>query len=804
MPFDSILRAVSPDEELDFSELAEARRQLYEDVRPHRESVNFFSSPAGFVRVASEVTDPTIETRPAPIVPLADGTRITGVTTALTCFESLNDAILDPEDPDPRAFTGLSDDDADRLSAFTASALKRTTEWRSEGAARRYCIVRAVAPMVRLAKTNEDWLPLEHVIREVWEHVGFTPGTHGIYEVTKPEATNQAEQSTEEDVGRASDQGGISTQREERAEYRYPPNAFLTYWGIRSLKAIPGVVDEMRARVDVAATWLYGVIGREIALHSNGVHDRDPQQLAWGICGVLVSQDEPLADRSENTAALIAAGLKCFFDQQLPSGSWETGRALFHYPEAGNAYCYIFETLAELITLALDGDVKASTEFRRALIPYVENLLRARDHLVTTTRALGDPARGLVGWSSGHHPHRTSPESWATATAYRFLQALRRLVGWITRERAGTDLQARRVGSGHVSFGDRGWTWDAGRGSAGDVLASLFVNPQLAEPVDSLQVDPDRPLLDKRWARSALLFGPPGTGKTQLAKRVAGRLGWNFIEITPADFLNRGTEFVSARADEIFRKLLEVDGAVVLFDEIDELIRDRTGTTDMLGRFFTTTMLPRLARLWDARKLIFFVNTNCIGRVDPAIRRSQRFDAAIFVLPPCFERKVAQMPASARKFVSREAIYKVLRDYPDDAHDVSHEQAKAAWLTFLRFDQLPRLAEGKFQKAAMLNSNLVSLGEEMFSDWALVDECPEDVIASDDSDVRLQWIIEAYRSESKHQRVDPSRLRLVATPPGDSLPDWLGEYEVAGYARWKDGQTIPDGALDGTGNLRKV
>ena len=690
---------------------------------------------------------------------------ISGVTTAMTCFESLKDAIR--ADGDPKTYSGMTEADTERLAVFASNAAVRADNWKSEGAARRYCIVRAVAPMIRLQPAGLDVAPLAAAVREVWEHVSIDPERRGIFEVSE-------------------------------LEYRYPPNAFLTYWGIRSLRLIPELADEFQEALGIADSWLHGVVGREIGLHYDAVHGKDPQQLAWAIFGLLVGQDNAMADRQESDKELVAAGLRCFFEQQLPNGTWETGRPLFHYPEAGNAYCYMYETLAELLTLALDQQRPYAAELRRMLTPHIRDLLRAAEHLESTQRILGEAKEDLHGWSSGHHPHRTSPESWATATAYRFLQGLRRFVGWEARERALRDLKAQRVTARDSIFGRRGPTWDAMMGSAGDLIAALFVHPVLSEPDSKRTIDPDRPLLREEWARSAILFGPPGTGKTSFAKSVAAELNWNFIEITPADFLDRGTDFVSARADEIFRTLQEVDHAVVLFDEIDELIRHRSEATDMLERFFTTTMLPRLAHLWAAKKLIFFVNTNSISRVDPAIQRSQRFDAAIFVLPPSFEEKVRCLPTDAQAFIAKDTLYAVLRDYPTTG---SEEEAKVAWLTFLRFDQLARLGGQQFGTPDDLRAELVRLGEEMFSDWALVDDCPADVVDAHEPDIRLRWMIEAYRSESRYQRIDASRVRIIKMNEVVLAADWLADCGIDGYMRWVDGSAIPDSVLDGAGGL---
>lgn len=787
--------ATSPDHNLSLGDLAEARRLLLEDVRPHRLSINYFASTGGFYRTANVVPDDTDPEDPPAVVPVVDGAKLKGITTALTCFESLKDSIRRPDESGPHTFGGLVGTDKARLDAFAANAAAFPDHWRSEGEARRYCVVRAAGPMLRLASLD-DTEPINGLLRAIWKRVTPAPPASGIYEVARPAQPEhpvgaEPEHAVDEPAEQVPPPGDL-----EPLEYRYPPNAFLTYWAIQGLLALPDLRAEMQPRLHIAETWLYSVIGREVTLQYDDVHGRDPQQLAWAICGLVTTSDSSLSDREGSAKDLVEVGLKAFFAQQLPSGTWETGRALFHYPEAGNAYCYVFETLAELVALALDDSNAASAELRRMLAPYLGQLLKARDFLKATERPLGSSTSGLVGWSSGHHPHRTSPESWATASAYRFLQALRRLTGVVARDEAATMLRARKPRKNLSDLASRGRTWDAGTGTAGDSLASLFVHPQLANRREDSHIDPDRPLLDADWARSALMFGPPGTGKTTLAESVAGSLGWDFVEITPADFLDQGTQMVSARADEIFRQLMELDRAVVLFDEIDELIQVRSERADMLSRFFTTTMLPRLTRLWDARKLIFFVNTNSVHRVDPAIARSQRFDAATFVLPPSFERKLEMLPEVARPFVNRETVYKVL-DKPDS---VGKDDAAQAWLAFLRFDQMERLAKNNaLTDEQKLNDELTRLGAEVFADWRLVAEvsADEQEKLSGDAHERLLWMVAAYQSELGHQRLE--RIRVVRT--GAVKPEWLMPYDVEGYALWPDSAEAPPDSLDGAGQL---
>lgn len=763
--------------ELSFADLVDARRRLNEDVQRHRESVNYFASASGFVRTEADRT-PGQET-PPDLTVLDPAEKLGGVTTALTCFESLQTAVLDPETSDPSRFSGLSEHDRSRLDTFVSNVAQRTHDWKSEGAARRYCIVRASAPILRLAPPA-DRAAITRAVKWVWQEVSPEPGRAAIYEVATPLAVAEAQ---------AADPWSHT---DDEAKRRYPPNAFLTFWGLAALQYLPnGVRSSLKRPVNQAELWLNGVIGREIAYQYSQAPQRDPQQLAWALSAVVRSRDEPLADRGEDLPGLVEAGFKAFFTQQQPDGSWETGRALFHYPEAGNAYCYIYETLAELVALAVDERRPFHDELRRVMLPYLPQLLSARGALIARSRRLG--TTGGIGWTSGHHPHRTSPESWATATAYRFLQMLRRFVGGEVRHQAAVRLHARRPRKNLTDLASFGRTWNAGSGSAGDLLGSLFVHPTVAHVDETAPYDPDRPQLSREWARSAVLYGPPGTGKTTLAESVAGALGWDFVEITPAEFLDRGMEMVSARADEIFRQLNELDRAVVLFDEIDELIRRRgdspgSSPTDMIGRFFTTTMLPRLARLWSARRVIFFANTNSIQAVDSAVKRSQRFDASIFVMPPSLERRMDCLPQGLKASIDTNVFKSLLENGEPENGDGGVNVL--AWFPFLRFDQLERLHAEAPSTVDDLGSALERFGAEVRMDWPA------------GTGETLAGLLEVYRSERQHQRMDPARARLVARNGLTAIPAGFSvQGAPSGYLRWLDDQ-IDESVMDGAGRLR--
>jgi hypothetical protein len=176
------------------------------------------------------------------------------------------------------------------------------------------------------------------------------------------------------------------------------------------------------------------------------------------------------------------------------------------------------------------------------------------------------------------------------------------------------------------------------------------------------------------------------------------------VELHPSHFVAGGLPNVQRTADEIFTKLMELDRCVVLFDEIDELMRERETEPDAFGRFLTTSMLPKLAELWKEQRIIYFVATNHIGLFDRALTRSQRFDALIVVPPPAFAIKkkrllhlletlapdvMVEMRITASD--AKRELDSMPRS-PDGSLGELHDEHLLAKFILLRWDQLDELA----------------------------------------------------------------------------------------------------------------
>ena len=140
---------------------------------------------------------------------------------------------------------------------------------------------------------------------------------------------------------------------------------------------------------------------------------------------------------------------------------------------------------------------------------------------------------------------------------------------------------------------------------------------------------------------SAILFGPPGTSKTQLAKHISTFLGWPLLSVDPSYLVQDGLDNLYARANHLFSMFAMVEEIVVFLDEFDEMGRDRAQTQELLSRLITTSMLPKLAAINEERKIVFLLATNYVSNFDAAFSRGGRFDIVLQVMPPTTNAKVA-------------------------------------------------------------------------------------------------------------------------------------------------------------------
>jgi shikimate kinase len=591
----------------------------------------------------------------------------------------------------------------------------------------------------------------------------------------------------------------------------YPPNAFHTFWALEVLHCfkkhhgseynqfvvnhdIPRIIDGM-------LLWSRRTVGQQVALHYAESSVLDSDQLAWALATCLKFDAFPIELVEQD---LLRAALKCLFGTQLSIGTWRHYRSLFHYKLAGNAYCYVFETLAALLKVALNDD-RDQQFLRDALRPYVSNLIRLWRYAESTRVPLVSSSDVGWGWCSGHRLNQTKPESWATASVFAFAQALRRLIGVWSRESAREGLNVvipsfKR--SPKEILAERGNSWSVGGASAVEQLYTMFINP-VRKNGRGVAFEPDIEPLQEEQARSAILFGPPGTSKTTLCRALAADIGWKYIEVHANQFVSDGMDNIHARADEIFRRLMELDHSVVLFDEIDELVREREGGQEAFGRFLTTSMLPKLAELWEQRKVIYFVATNYIKDFDRAITRSRRFDALILVGPTAYDAKVnrlisilSELGEMASMRVSAEDVWNALKlGGQGEATDPLPEDARLAKFLLLRWDQIEELAVRLIKVAdgrqiSDITAELLASALKLIGDRNLSLRRPYIEFLSDtsyprrDYDKYLVWEIEGIETtaarESKRLEVDSDGRIWLTLRYIDDAPSVVEDRKLLG------------------------
>jgi SpoVK/Ycf46/Vps4 family AAA+-type ATPase len=285
-------------------------------------------------------------------------------------------------------------------------------------------------------------------------------------------------------------------------------------------------------------------------------------------------------------------------------------------------------------------------ELSESLLEYLPKLgISAQSVLKSIYRVRG----GVPAWTSGHHPNQAEPESWATASVYHFIYEFDRLLAEAVRYELFRYLEVpfprptapTETSEFAINFFDSELELDGEKESLKKILWQEFVEPLQSEAGQIA----DGHSFGKRTPRSAIFFGPPGTSKTELAKAIAEFLGWPQLSLDPSHFLRAGMDGIQAEANKIFRMLEETERVVVLFDEFDELVRERgTTSAEPFSRLLTTAMLPKLARLHKRGTLVFIIATNNVSDFDLAIRRRGRFDHVLQVMPPTYEAKLGNPP----------------------------------------------------------------------------------------------------------------------------------------------------------------
>ncbi|MFE9624898.1 ATP-dependent zinc metalloprotease FtsH [Streptomyces sp. NPDC006527] len=171
-----------------------------------------------------------------------------------------------------------------------------------------------------------------------------------------------------------------------------------------------------------------------------------------------------------------------------------------------------------------------------------------------------------------------------------------------------------------------------------DVAGIDEVKGELDDVVDFLEHPDVYRRMGAKMPRGVLLAGSPGTGKTLLARAVAGEAGVPFFSASASEFIEMIVGVGASRVRELFAEARKVAPSIIFIDEIDTIGRARSGGASVSGHDEREQTLNQILTEMDGfsgtEGVIVIAATNRADILDPALTRPGRFDRVVNVSPP--------------------------------------------------------------------------------------------------------------------------------------------------------------------------
>lgn len=368
------------------------------------------------------------------------------------------------------------------------------------------------------------------------------------------------------------------------------PHPFIYYKFIDIIKGYSQYLDVNGVTVKTFLETIYKAgkyeMYRQIAFHdSNDKSLFDVKKLIYSL--LIVTNDGRYSDN-----LVVDKCLEIIFNEQLETGLLRIGHVVTNDFVIKNDAIEVgsIATIPLLSSFECFNDMLSHEYLKIDLKNYCKEFGLAFEWIQKRLRQ--DKEKSIfLGWFPEYESSKT-PESWVSSHILIFLQKYCMMLSDIISESASSYLQVQKIEPEKLydSYGIKGY------------ISKMQNNSEYC---------------------SALVFGPPGTGKSTIAKVLANNLKWAYIELTPGLFLEQGQSNIIRTLNDIFKRLARIQKAVIFFDEVDQLVKSR----ELDGEaWIVTALLPKLAKLRKQKEIKFILATNHIEQVDSAILREGRID----------------------------------------------------------------------------------------------------------------------------------------------------------------------------------
>ncbi|MBE0492032.1 MAG: AAA family ATPase [Sulfurospirillum sp.] len=194
-----------------------------------------------------------------------------------------------------------------------------------------------------------------------------------------------------------------------------------------------------------------------------------------------------------------------------------------------------------------------------------------------------------------------------------------------------------------------------------DVAGIDEVKEELQEIVDFLKSPQKYHRLGISLPRGVLLIGPPGVGKTMVAKAVAGEAGVPFYYQSGASFVQIYVGMGAKRVRELFSYAKANAPSIIFIDEIDAVGKARGGMRNDERESTLNELLTQMDGFEENSGVIVVGATNKIEVIDEALLRSGRFDRRIFIPMPDFDDRVKILQNYLKGKTSEVNVYEIAK-----------------------------------------------------------------------------------------------------------------------------------------------